>query len=295
MSHLIFVKQQAPGPGLAFCIETYWEIRVRNLSADPTENRITPHGRPEILFNLGSPIARENVDFNHDTSARAIVYGQQKGSIGLRSLPDFHLFGVRFKTGGLFPFAGGTPLREITNRTLDLEELWPGRADQALDQIRGAKDFAERVRLIESILSAVLRERYEEDPLLNSVLKQLHLTNGNIRIESLAERHSIHHRRLNRLFEQKIGVAPRVLARILRFHNAFYSMNARGHYDLAAILDQGFYDQSHFINEFKYFAGESPKAFFSREQSLAKLFRQRLKFDPASGPSPETEAADLRT
>lgn len=70
-------------------------------------------------------------------------------------------------------------------------------------------------------------------------------------------------RQFQRQFKEYAGMGPKLFSRIVRFLFAanFYGETSKSLTDIA--LDAGYYDQSHFIHDFKKFSNLQPHDFFS--------------------------------
>jgi AraC-like DNA-binding protein len=97
---------------------------------------------------------------------------------------------------------------------------------------------------------------------------------GLVRVTELADQADVGTRQLERLFQDHVGLSPKLFLRILRFQHVLSSVrDGRGDTAWAEIAARhGFYDQSHFIRDFKAFVGAAPGAFHVEAHSLASLF-----------------------
>jgi methylphosphotriester-DNA--protein-cysteine methyltransferase len=75
-------------------------------------------------------------------------------------------------------------------------------------------------------------------------------------------------------FTKKIGISPKQLGKVIRLQTALKMMLKQGHESLTAIAyDSDYYDQAHFIKDFKEFTGTTPRDFFEDEEmALSSLF-----------------------
>ncbi len=96
---------------------------------------------------------------------------------------------------------------------------------------------------------------------------------GQTSIDSLIRNIGISGRQLERKFNRLVGLTPKTFSRILRFQNVLNLLN-RNHFQVLTTLglECGFYDQAHFIHEFKEFTGQSPTAYFSKEHKMTAFF-----------------------
>jgi methylphosphotriester-DNA--protein-cysteine methyltransferase len=102
----------------------------------------------------------------------------------------------------------------------------------------------------------------EPDKLVLAALALIHRSKGNIRIKELTEQLFISQSPLEKRFRQVVGASPKKFASIVRLKNIIQQ------YDTVNSLtelgyENGFYDQAHFIKEFKAFTGDTPEKFFS--------------------------------
>lgn len=120
---------------------------------------------------------------------------------------------------------------------------------------------------------------------LQSALERLYRTHGRIRIDELAAECALSLRQFERRFKQRIGVSPKMFARILRFEallDSFIREPAFSFADAASRL--GYHDQAHVIHEFKTWAGCTPTAFIERAKQ--RRLRGPIAPDPRSAYEP---------
>lgn len=132
------------------------------------------------------------------------------------------------------------------------------------EQLTEAKTDIQRITVVEHFLINRMTNT-EPDKLVLAALALIHKNKGNIRIKELTEQLFISQSPLEKRFRQAVGASPKKFASIVRLKNVIQ------HYDSANSLaalgyETGFYDQAHFIKEFKVFTGETPEKFFSGEK-----------------------------
>ena len=173
------------------------------------------------------------------------------------------VFGVRFHPAmshGLLR----APIAELTDQVIDLEALW-GRDARALEQrLADAPDFEERVAVIES----ALKPPPERTPVQRAAVWIVECA-GDTDPEELARHAGLSARQLRRLCIEQTGVGPKMLCRIVRFRGAANQIAARATDWASFALDHGYYDQAHFINEFREFSGLTPSEYASSVKPLA--------------------------
>jgi transcriptional regulator GlxA family with amidase domain len=96
---------------------------------------------------------------------------------------------------------------------------------------------------------------------------------GQISVVELAQRLGISKRNLERRFSQEIGLSPKQLAKTIRLQALLKMLNQSQSKSLTELaLECGYYDQAHFIKDFKEFTGLSPKQFYADNLKMSNLF-----------------------
>src|SRR6185312_11001650 len=162
-----------------------------------------------------------------------------------------------------FSFAAGcgVPAAELANRSVPLEQLIPrARAEEVTGRIAAAPDDASRVALVERFLREL---PFARDPLVTRALERLSDPNGSPSLAAIAAELALSERQLERRFLRRVGMMPKRFARLARFQRAVSLMDSEP--ALAAVAQHaGYYDQSHFVREFRAFAGTPPAAWRGR-------------------------------
>lgn len=167
--------------------------------------------------------------------------------------------GVRFQPGMAGRFLGVAPA-ELTDRIVPLEDLWgaPARAWEA--RLRDARSPGETVRLL---LEGIPRPEDAPQPVQRAIAA-IAAERGVCDLEWAARQANLSPRQFRRRCLEESGLAPKHLARILRFRHAcqLAERSTRPQWpDIAA--EAGYFDQAHLIRDFHEFAGGPPMAVFS--------------------------------
>jgi AraC-like DNA-binding protein len=162
------------------------------------------------------------------------------------------------------------PAGELANHVIPLESL-PGNDGKALgEQMLHALNNRERmIFMINFFRSRMNRSQFNQGACL-SVIRQMVHAGSLLRVDQLAKESFLSFRQFERNFKQLTGFSPKKYSRILRFQSAtrLYGNKGKNLTDIAH--ECGYYDQSHFIHEFKQFSGYHPKQYFSgRSEAVA--------------------------
>jgi len=197
---------------------------------------------------------------NHATMVDALEKNAPTGSIGFEFSPmgAYRFFHLR--------------LKDIKDRLCHLADLL-GKTVSGLEQkIAEAPDVSDKVQVVQQFLFALFMQK-EKDTLFEYCVQQIKATKGTISINKLERETGYSSRWLNMKFEEKLGISPKNLASITRFHNCYQALLA----DPVQFFRQKewyhyYYDESHFIREFKRFAGITPYDLARSKNEFAAMF-----------------------
>jgi AraC-like DNA-binding protein len=177
-----------------------------------------------------------------------------------KNSPDIGTVLIFFKEGGATPFFR-QPLHELFRESISLENFMLRSELLCLEeQLAEAKTGTRRIATIEKFLISRMTNT-EPDKLVLAALALIHKTKGNIRIKELMEQLHISQSPLEKRFRQAVGASPKKFTSIVRLKNVLQQYNPKT--SLTELgYETGFYDQAHFIKEFKTFTGDTPEKFF---------------------------------
>jgi AraC-like DNA-binding protein len=177
-----------------------------------------------------------------------------------RCLPGTGTILVEFREAGAAPFFG-QPLHEVFRESVSLDHFILRSELLCLEeQLAEAPTNPERISRLEKFFLGRLR-RTEPDKLVLAALSLIHTSKGRIRIKDLALQLHTSQSPLEKRFRAAVGASPKKFASIVRLKNVLLQYTAAG--SLTELgYEAGFYDQAHFIREFKAFTGHTPEDFF---------------------------------
>lgn len=173
---------------------------------------------------------------------------------------DCDYFSIRFLPGYVEPFFK-LPANEFTEFEIPAESVLP-HAAELLERVASAATFDGRVQAFTDFcLRHYLRELNVPD-LVRYAANRIIQSRGAAQIGELASDAGYSTRYLLNLFQRYMGVPPKLFSRIIRFQFAIDELSQLGEVDaLGKILDLGYFDQNHFIKEFKEFGAETPRKY----------------------------------
>lgn len=231
-----------PAPDLAFFVEHYWIVRWDLRGQDPYVSETLPKPSVQAVFEPDG----------------AHLYGVIRGKFARRLSGLGRVLGIQFRPGAFYPFVK-TPVSGFTDKVFELEAIF-GAYDPALnDAILGLEDDQEQVELAETFLRARLPERDDNVEAVNRIIDHITADRTILKVDDVVGQLGIHKRALQRLFQQYVGISPKWVIQRCRLHEAAEQLAAGEADDGARMaLELGYFDQAHFINDFKTFVGRSP-------------------------------------
>jgi AraC-like DNA-binding protein len=165
---------------------------------------------------------------------------------------------VYFTETGFAHFAAH-PVHELFNLSLSLDELFTKAEVEAVqEKLVLATTDKHRIKTVEQFLLAHLRD-LDADKLVIAAVKLIYETKGDIRIKELNEKLVISQSPFEKRFRKVVGTTPKKFASIVRFNTVLNNLNAK---TLTQICyENNFFDQAHFIKDFKRYTGDTPENF----------------------------------
>lgn len=248
---------------LSAYVEAVWAVRGHTFYNKET---VLPNGNIELMLNFGTrqrvlAIGRRAHAHDHD---RYWVAGLQTEPLTIESTGESNLISIRFRPGGAHALFG-LPISELNDQVLDLDLILGTQVDSLRSRLAEAQGFEVQVNVIEEWLFDRLRPREYEHSLVGRALANLAEHSAGQRISDLCEQIGLSNKHMISLFRDVVGVPPKGMARILRFHQLIEEVKDKPRVDWVTLAHRfNYYDQSHLIREFRQFAGVAPSDYISR-------------------------------
>lgn len=175
---------------------------------------------------------------------------------------------VYFTEIGFSHFASH-PVNELFNQSLSLDHvLDKSKISEVEERLASATTDKQRLKIVEQFLLSQLKD-IQTDKLISEAVKLIYQHKGNIRIKELNEKLFISQSPFEKRFRKVVGTSPKKFASIIRFNSILNGLNesrATGSSGRAKSLieichENNFFDQAHFIKDFKHFTGDTPEHF----------------------------------
>lgn len=245
-------REFQPAADLSQYVECFWSNEI---AAPQSGHRVLPDGCSDILFT--HPSDGQSALLLVGTMTRAGLFDLRRGSF----------LAVRFRPGMSVYFAPVSGL-ETVDQELPLQEIWGAKGRQLAERLGETSSIQAGLSVIETELrthlTAYSNNRQNLSP-TQRVLLWAEQRRGLVSIDELAHHAGLSARQLRRLCLQLTGVTPKQLCRAIRFRHAAVQARLAGRGEWSQVaLDCGYYDQAHFINEFRALSGLTPGEYCAR-------------------------------
>ena len=264
-----------PTRALRAFINCFWSIEQDG--DDPpsgTWDRSVPDGSLELVLHLGDPMIRKPLDGEPARESRCILIGQMTAPYLVRADGPARMLGVR-----MFPHTGYLLLEGsvagFNDRSVDLDSVLPRGARLPLERIANAESIQDALRILERWCIARLRVHSPcaRDRYFSFACRRILRGRGAIQIGDLSRQMGISNRYLQRIFVERGGISPKLFAGIIRFQHALGFLSSGTPPGFAAIAQEaGYFDQSHFVREFRRLAGVAPREFANEQHPFTCHF-----------------------
>ncbi len=240
--------RRCPSPEVAFWIAHYWMIRwdLRDCNSQVVES--LPHPNIHLIFENDT----SQVSGVHTCKFSRVLEGQGQ------------VFGVKFRPGGFRPFLD-RPVSKLADRIVPADRIF-GKNLGTLEEIAlsGCEEDV-KVRATNDFFRALLPKPDSMIELACGLVEKI-LREPDIKtVDDLANRAAVDKRRLQRIFNEYVGVPPKWVIRRYRLHELIERINSGNQLEWARVAaDLGYFDQAHLINDFKSIVGYSPAQYKKR-------------------------------
>ncbi len=221
--------------------------------ADTYHIRVLPDTCVELFLNYTSkPVAMIDNELHHQSiitsrMSRPMDVQMRKGAGCLAIC--FHPMAYQF-----FP----VPMQALTNNTVALSDVWHEMGTALEDKLANLYTNEARAEMIQKYLLQLLASD-KCDLHVAYCLNEAQRSGGSIAVSKLSTGVGLSQRQLSRRFQQHVGLSPKEYLRVFRFINSLQHLKKYPHISLTEVACQsGYYDQAHFIRDYKAYTGHSP-------------------------------------
>jgi len=257
-----------PHPQLNHLVDCYWVI---DGEAEAGNQKIIPDGYTELIFHYADPY-RAQIDGVWQTQSPYLLAGQISNYFYLHNTGNAGIVAIKFKPAALTQLFG-LHMAAYTDNVVGLETVPAINVDGLVEKIIPFKGEESLKEALDNYLLA-LSVGVTAGP-VNAAVDLVLNANGMVTVKEMADAAAVGERQLERLFKRYVGLSPKYYARIIRFNYIFQLIQDKNTPWADIVYQSGYYDQSHFIRNFKAFTGEDPTAYYFDEKNMANFFLKK--------------------
>jgi len=240
-----------PHQNLQHSIYCYWQLKTNQKLENPFTYRVVADGCIDIFFELDKP--EENFVMGFCKKYTAFDLESEFNYIGIRFLPT------------MFPQLFAVNAASISNRAEQLKNVIPHVSTFIESNFNAETEMKKIIYLLNDFfLEQQSISSFQNDSRLYNAISLIMKNFGMIDIEKEIDT-GLSHRQLRRLFDFYIGDSMKTFSKVVRFQNILRAKpSTQSLRQNKLFFDSGFFDQSHFIKDFKHFYGVTPSKAFGR-------------------------------
>lgn len=234
-------------------------------------DRFLPDGNVEIIIDLNDKpkFIYDNETLKEIQSvSRVWASGVRTEPISIHSGKDSAMLIIAFKRGMAYPFFP-FPMNKMVDCVVDANLIWGSDFADLREQIAAHQYSEKKFYIVEDFLNQEFVSKLVLNPCVEYALQQINHQPSQISLSKLSDKIGYSQKHFIKLFKNQVGIAPKSYLKIMRFQKAINEIEKFSEVDWTTISnDCGFYDQSHFINDFNTFSGFTPEEYFQRKSDF---------------------------
>lgn len=254
--HALFYKKQP----LDSCLAKYaWIMENEAREKQPTPDLLIPDGCPELIFVLEGGYRKRRIHEKEGVAIRhSCVVGLQTATLLVERIGKVRIAGVKFNPLGFYRLFGEKAVGAV-DQNIPIDNFGEDWLCELHRQLATCPDNR-------SVLERLNESPWERPPgegwprglaITRNCIRSIIGENGNISLRELSNHYGKSGRQLQRYFKKYVGISPKQFISLIRF-KALYKEVVIGEEELHRFFDFGYYDQTHFIKDFKAQLGITP-------------------------------------
>ncbi len=224
--------------------------------------RVIPVDSIQLMLHYKDPFVESHPDTSVIRQPRSFVSGLNGSWMDVSTSGEMGVVFVSFFPGKARQFFN-FPLAEIENQRVGLRDIFHREIFEVEEKLCLSKSIEDKVYCIEGFLKKIFCPVSNHDELfIQRFLEIIKAYKGQIAARDLADKLSVTCKTLERKSANYLGKTPKQYIRLIRFQELLTNISTGRHTHLTGLAyDSGYYDQAHFIHDFKQFCGYTPSAY----------------------------------
>mgnify|MGYP003649047945 CR=1 FL=1 len=268
------VKIYIPHPQLQDYVLGISTVKVR--LPEGIEEVVTPYPPTpfqSLIFYCNHPISMGKIgEAKFTKQPHTVLIGPQFSRVNIKVHRQLHAIRVDFYPGGMYRLLG-IPMNELFDEGFNAQDFFGNEMESINNQLQHTPNLEEAKCIVEFFLINQIKKLKSLLP-FDAALRLLLKNNGAMPIEKTASYSCLSLKQFERKCKERIGMNPKMFARILKFSKAYRLHESSPHLNWTQIAyEAGYYDQMHLIRDFKTFAGVNPSVI--KQQLLTTPLRMQ--------------------
>jgi AraC-like DNA-binding protein len=201
---------------------------------------------------------------------KTMIYGVVTGKFNRTIKGQGKVVGIKFRPGGFYPFYQSS-VSSISDDLITVDEVFDVGSKDLENRILVSNSREKMVERAEDFIREHLPEEDERVPFINEIIDAVIADKSLIKVDQLVEQFDVSKRSLQRMFKKYVGVSPKWVIKRYRLHEVAGQLVENRDTDWAQLaVDLGYYDQSHFIKDFKSIVGQTPAEYQKEVKSTGQ-------------------------
>lgn len=274
LAYKMILKRITPRPELQNLIDTFWIFE--NDFGVPTEDSrvIAPNGKPKFIYSYLNSLSTIDNGVQTDYNEQDLFFiGIWDKPVTLSSKSRITgTIGIELTPNGLHRFTRLSAL-EIVNRIFSFSDIYGIAGRKLIEHLGNTPKLVNKIEVLQDFLVDIVNLNERNNTIIDYSVSLIKRSSGLVSLKEIELQTGYSKRYIDLLFKDHLGISPKTFSGIIRFqsfyhiwantdNSKFYSQNM---YDL-------YYDQAHFIKEFKRFTGHTPMKYANLRNDFGKIF-----------------------
>ncbi|GAA6137060.1 helix-turn-helix domain-containing protein [Arenicella sp. 4NH20-0111] len=243
------LTRMRPTGHLSRFIETYWFVSWDLPPKQPHSQQNIPDPCLNLVFEKG----------------KSRIVGAVTKRFQVELVDSGEIFGIKFRPGGFYPFTHSS-IDKYTDASIEFNVLFGNQANAWVSSVIASSDMRSKVTICEEFLSRRLDGTKHSVELIEHIIGIVKNNSLITKVEQLVDETGISHRSMQRLFKEHVGVSPKWIIRKHRIQEVLSRLEQGEHNWQFLVHHLDYFDQAHFIKEFKQLVGVTPSTYIDNLQ-----------------------------
>ncbi len=273
----MILKRIIPCLELQPYIDTFW-VYENDFGVPTDDSRvIAPNGKAKFIYSYLNGLSTIENGIQTDYKEQDIFFiGIWDKPVTLTSKARITgTIGIELTPNGLHRFTRLSAF-EILNKIYSFTDIYGLAGRDLLERLANIISIEEKINALQNFLVNIITLTNRNNNLIDFSVSLIKNSSGLVTIKELEEKMGYSRRYLDMLFKDHLGISPKTYSGIVRFQS-FYNLwaNSNDSDFYSHNLYELYYDQAHFIKEFKKYTGHSPKQYAHLKNDFGKIFYKR--------------------